>query len=93
MYQARFQTLDLSQHICSKCGFFRISQGRYELLKKMRETTSPNQRMLCLPCGDAEAHKESKRKASMVQIPYSKGAYQYIHNPADLRTTNPKRTT
>jgi hypothetical protein len=87
MYQARFQTLDLSQHICSKCGFFRISDGRAVLLR------SQGKRMLCMPCGDAEAHKESKRKASMVQIPYSKGAYQYIHNPADLRTTNPKRTT
>jgi hypothetical protein len=28
----------------------------------------------------------------MVQIPYSKGAYQYIYNPADLIGTNPKRT-
>ena len=87
MYQARFQTLDLSQHICSKCGFFRISDGRATLLR------SQGKRMLCLPCGDAEAHKESKRKASMVQIPYSKGAYQYIHNPDELRFTNPKRTT
>ena len=46
----------------------------------------------CLKCGEAEAKVESKRKASMVQIPYSKGAYQYIHNPADLIGTNPKRT-
>jgi hypothetical protein len=92
MYQARFQTLDLSQHICSKCGFFRISQGRYELLKKMRETTSPNQRMLCLPCGDAEAHKESKRKATMVQ-PINKSTPTYISDPTMLKMLNPKRTT
>jgi len=28
-----------------------------------------------------------------IAIPYNKGAYQYIHNPADLFGTNPKRTT
>lgn len=87
MYQARFLQLDTTPHICVKCGHFRISEGRFELLQ------SQGKRMLCMPCGDAEARKESKRKASMVQIPYSKGAYQYIHNPDDLRTTNPKRTT
>ena len=52
-----------------------------------------NLRMICHKCGDALATLESKRKASMVQIPYSKGAYQYIHNPDELRFTNPKRTT
>jgi len=93
MYQARFLQIDTTPYICVNCGHFRISEGRFQLLKKLRETTHPRQKMLCLPCGDAEAVKESKRKASMVQIPYSKGAYQYIHNPDDLRTTNPKRTT
>lgn len=62
-----------------------------------KETISPQRAELgyeyCLKCGEAEAKVESKRKASMVQIPYSKGAYQYIHNPADLIGTNPKRTT
>lgn len=29
----------------------------------------------------------------LVAIPYNKGAYQHIHNPADLFCTNPKRTT
>lgn len=48
---------------------------------------------VCLDCGDDMAKTESKRKSSMVQIPYSKGAYQYIHNPQDLHFTNPKRTT
>lgn len=47
---------------------------------------------LCLWCGEDAAKAESKQKASMVQIPYSKGAYQYIYNPADLIGTNPKRT-
>jgi hypothetical protein len=45
----------------------------------------------CLECGEVNAKTETKRKASMVQIPFSKGAYQYIHNPDDLRFTNPKR--
>lgn len=86
MYQARFQTLDLSQHICSKCGFFRISDGRAILLR------SQGKRMLCMPCGDAEAHKESKRKATMVQ-PISKSTPTYISDPAMLKMLNPKRTT
>jgi hypothetical protein len=48
---------------------------------------------LCLVCGVEPAKAESKQKSSMVQIPYSKGAYQYIHNPMELCFTNPKRTT
>lgn len=44
---------------------------------------------LCLSCGEQEA----KKRKFVVQIPYSKGAYQYIHNPKDLCYTNPKRTT
>ena len=87
MYQARFLQLDTTPHICVKCGHFRISEGRFNLLR------DEGKRMLCMPCGDKEAKVESKRNASMVQIPYSKGAYQYIHNPDDLRITNPKRTT
>lgn len=86
MYQARFQTLDLSQHICSKCGFFRISDGRAVLLR------SQSKRMLCMPCGDAEAHKESKRKATMVQ-PINKSTPTYISDPDMLKMLNPKRTT
>jgi hypothetical protein len=86
MYQARFQTLDLSQHICSKCGFFRISDGRAVLLR------SQGKRMLCMPCGDAEAHKESKRKATMVQ-PINKSTPTYISDITLLRQLNPKRTT
>lgn len=48
---------------------------------------------LCLVCNADNAKAESKQKSSMVQIPYSKGAYQYIHNPTELCFTNPKRTT
>jgi hypothetical protein len=43
----------------------------------------------CLLCGD----KEARERKFVVQIPYSKGAYQYIHDPKDLSITNPKRTT
>jgi ribosomal protein L37AE/L43A len=45
--------------------------------------------LFCLSCGDEVAHSVKR----IVQIPYSKGAYQYIHNPNDLCFTNPKRTT
>lgn len=31
------------------------------------------------------------RKNFTVAIPYSKGAYQYIHDPMDLHFVNPKR--
>lgn len=41
----------------------------------------------CLVCGETLA----RQKTHVVQIPFSKGAYQYIHDPAaDLRITNPK---
>lgn len=66
---------------CVMCGD-NIGLGRWNLGYKV-----------CKFCGEAEAQAEKRRKASMVQIPYSKGAYQYIHNPADLFHTNPKRTT
>jgi hypothetical protein len=51
----------------------------------------PNERVLagynlCMPCGEARA----RERKHIVQIPFSKGAYQYIHNPQDLRITNPK---
>jgi hypothetical protein len=45
-----------------------------------------------MPCGDAEAHKESKRKATMVQ-PINKSTPTYISDPAMLKMLNPKRTT
>jgi hypothetical protein len=40
-----------------------------------------------MACGEARA----REKKHVVQIPFSKGAYQYIHSPlVDLRITNPK---
>lgn len=43
----------------------------------------------CMQCGD----KQAKARKFVIQIPYGKGAYQYIHNPMeDLKYTNPKRT-
>jgi len=68
-----------ARYLCAECRGF-IPHGRIKLGYR-----------LCLACGETEAKTESKRKASMVQIPFSKGAYQYIHNPEDLRFTNPKR--
>ena len=41
----------------------------------------------CMPCGD----KAAKLVPHIVQIPFSKGAYQFIYNPDDLKITNPKR--
>ena len=43
----------------------------------------------CLRCGE----KIAKERKFTVAIPYSKGAYQLIHDPKDLFFTNPKRTT
>lgn len=43
----------------------------------------------CLLCGDDVARQE--RTSWCVSIPYSKGAYQLITNPADLLGTNPKQ--
>lgn len=40
----------------------------------------------CLKCGD----KQARKVKHLIAIPYSKGAYQYIHNPKDLFQTNPK---
>ena len=41
----------------------------------------------CMPCGEAVAREQKH----VVQIPFSKGAYQFIYNPREeLRITNPK---
>ena len=45
----------------------------------------------CLDCGEDMAKAVSE--GFTVAIPFNKGAYQYIHNPKELATTNPKRTT
>ncbi len=42
---------------------------------------------ICMPCGEAVARQHKH----VVQIPFSKGAYQFIYNPREeLRITNPK---
>ena len=59
-----------------ECGGV-ISIGRYKLGYR-----------LCLTCGDEKA----KERKFTVAIPYGKGAYQLIYNPADLFNTNQKQT-
>jgi hypothetical protein len=59
------------------CGEL-IEEGRWDIGYRV-----------CLGCGDSIA----KQKKWTVAIPYSKGAYQLIHDPKDLFFTNPKRTT
>jgi hypothetical protein len=59
------------------CGEL-IEEGRWDIGYRV-----------CLGCGDSIA----KQRKFTVAIPYSKGAYQLIHDPKDLFFTNPKRTT
>jgi len=59
------------------CGEL-IEEGRWDIGYRV-----------CLECGDEIA----KQRKFTVAIPYSKGAYQLIHDPKDLFFTNPKRTT
>jgi hypothetical protein len=75
-----------NKYLCVDCLYERVPINRAKWCIKEQ------QRITCLQCGEVAAKRESKRKESMVQIPYSKGAYQYIYNPADLIGTNPKRT-
>ena len=43
----------------------------------------------CLECqADLDLSEPTQH---LIAIPYNKGAYQYIHNPADLFGTNPKQ--
>lgn len=43
----------------------------------------------CLDCqADLDRTEPTKH---LIAIPYNKGAYQYIHDPADLFGTNPKQ--
>lgn len=63
-----------STHFCRECGDD-IPQKRWALGYKH-----------CMVCGESLA----KLKKHVVQIPFTKGAYQYIHNPDDLKITNHK---
>jgi hypothetical protein len=65
--------------ICRQCGE-NYPKGRADLGYK-----------LCLECGVGVSKQVTA--SFTIAIPYNKGAYQYIHNPKDLFTTNPKRTT
>jgi hypothetical protein len=76
-----------TKYICQMCYWEPVPYAR------ARRCIDEEVLITCTKCGEAAANTEKRRKASMVQIPYSKGAYQYIHNPADLFHTNPKRTT
>lgn len=77
----------MSKFLCVDCCWERVPKARAAWCKKEKKPIT------CLQCGEAAAKIEAKRKASMVQILYSKGAYQYVNNPTDLIFTNPKRTT
>lgn len=76
-----------TKYICQVCAWEQVPYARAQ------RCINDKVLITCTGCGEAAANTEKRRKASMVQIPYSKGAYQYIHNPADLFHTNPKRTT
>lgn len=71
--------LDVAKTVqCTKCGE-PISAGRAGI----GYTT-------CLSCGEQDA--KQARMGWCISIPYSKGAYQLITDPTDLKTSNPKRT-
>ena len=65
------------KHYCHECGD-EVAKGRWDLGYKT-----------CLFCGEEQA----RMVRFTIAIPYSKGAYQLIHDPKDLFNTNPKRTT
>lgn len=68
-----------TNHLCRMCGDS-INPKRWALGYKY-----------CLLCGEDVARAVAE--GFTVAIPFNKGAYQYIHNPKELATTNPKRTT
>lgn len=70
-------TRNLDWRTCVRCGDD-IHSSRFALGYR-----------LCLFCGEEQATQD--RKSWCVSIPYSKGAYQLITNPADLLGTNPKQ--
>ena len=66
------------KNICRCCGD-EYPLARWELGYKF-----------CIECGIDVALAVAE--GFTVAIPFNKGAYQYIHNPKELSTTNPKRT-
>ena len=81
-----------SHHLCTQCHHPRITQARFEYLRNIQNTTNPNQRMLCHPCGEMIAKRETLRKQSRV-LPINKSTPTYISDPEMLKQLNPKRTT
>lgn len=75
----------MTKHLCTECYGGHVDDARAKHLIRN------NLRMTCMQCGEKLA--KDRAKSFTVAIPYGKGAYQYIHNPKDLFTTNPKRTT
>lgn len=67
------------KHHCRVCGNH-VSPGRYAIGYRY-----------CLDCGDSMAMEE--RASWCVTQLYSKGNYQLVTDPSDLKRTNPKRTT
>ena len=74
----------MTKHLCTKCwgGHVPDDRAKHLIHNKLR--------MTCMDCGEKLA--KIRTKGFTVAIPYGKGAYQYIHDPKDLFTTNPKRT-
>jgi hypothetical protein len=81
-----------THHLCTQCHHPRITQARFEYLRNLQNTTNPNQRMLCHPCGEMLAKRETLRKQSRV-LPINKSTPTYISDPEMLKQLNPKRTT
>ena len=81
-----------THHLCTQCHHPRITQARFEYLRNIQNTTNPNQRMLCHPCGEMLAKRETLRKQSRV-LPINKSTPTYISDPEMLKQLNPKRTT
>lgn len=92
LYQPQFLVYDFAKHLCVRCQLPRIPQNRYDHIKNIRQTTNPNARYTCIPCGEYEAKLESKHKQSRV-LPINKSTPTYISDPEMLKQLNPKRTT
>ena len=92
MYQPQFLVYDFANHLCVRCQLPRIPQNRYDHIKRIRQTSNPNARYTCIPCGEYEAKLESKIKQSRV-LPINKSTPTYISDPEMLKQLNPKRTT
>jgi len=71
-------------YLCTMCVGGQVEPERADLLKDQ------NKPLTCKPCGNKLAILQAAKYT--VAIPYNKGAYQFIYDPADMVITNPKRT-